>query len=121
MPIDLDAIQALCDEATEIDRRLELPIDEGFDKADVQKAIDIYKKIRIAMPEALAEMDRLREIEMATLGWDGINDERVGLIKKEIREGLTDAEEKRLAKLQRVADLRIEVVAPITAVDLNDV
>src|SRR5687767_13269545 len=72
------------------------------------------------IPERFAEMISLRDYLAISVNWDHTNGARCSLIKKEVDETITAAEQKELDRLQTLADYRIRLVAPLPLKELED-
>ena len=64
-----------------------------------------------------AEKDAANRARAVTVDWEKTNARRVTLIRKEIAGKSSMAEKQELARLQVLADFRIEIFAPLTARD----
>ena len=72
-------------------------------------------------PESLGEGVTFNELLAITQNWEETNDKRYRLIKKEVKEGISSSEAEELARLQELADKRIQLFAPFRNEELRKV
>jgi hypothetical protein len=71
------------------------------------------------LPRSFVHPLTLRELLAITADWETTNDRREQLILKEERDKLSAAERTELADLQRLADARIDLLAPLPVAELE--
>jgi hypothetical protein len=62
-----------------------------------------------ALEQVRAERDKLKAIVEATAEWKAVNKRRAELIDKDRAYTITPAEQDELARLQKIADLRVDI------------
>jgi hypothetical protein len=72
-------------------------------------------------PEDFTDFSTLDELLAVTVDWDYTNERRAQLIEKKVKKYIANGEKLELDRLQRLADARIRILAPLPIKQLEDI